>query len=300
MAIPSIQTGVRVASGVRRVAERIIETATPTARLPLSVTNDLTSLAKARPDLAWRPGQHISTARNAHYSHTPSFVEHALRGEYNSIEADIRLVAGQAVVAHDANGTYQFTLDEMLGILGPSNRMVRLDIKDAGALDDAVRAVRAAGIDDRRLTFNFTVAEDPRPDKLGAAEPHTYTEETSLADALRVRAQFPNAHIGLNVRTIFADAPIGPNVPDYSPSEFDRLAAVGNQLGGAVMVAIEAQHAKPWMVEKLKRSGVMVGAWNDTTIFVPPDAAPWVQKLRDMGFDGQIDVRDAHTKLLTP
>lgn len=127
-------------------------------------------------------------------------------------EADVRLADGRLVLRHDPvdrgapGGPDQLTVEDLLGEGGAAGKGLKLDVKERGALDPLLAAVRAAGVPDDALWFNGRVGV------LG---------EDGLA---RVRRARPGATLQCPIDGL---APLVLSQPRRARARLDALAAMG-------------------------------------------------------------------------
>lgn len=229
--------------------------------------------ARARPDAAWRRGDHISRSHNAHYTNTLPQFEYALKNRYNSLEGDVRLEDGVPVMAHDRGRTDGLTFHDWADIGNVSGRMLRVDLKEQAALAPVVAELQRLEVPDWRTSFNI---EALRP---GAA--HIGVDELK-----QLRARFPESPISLNT-----PLPIRP--------VHDALKATARKVGGTMMSAVQAPLATRDGVAYLKPEFI-VNAWNFPPLWQPRDIRAETARLRGLGVDGMIDLRRRDDPLAYP
>jgi len=227
---------------------------------------ELTRLAGAHPDQAWPLDAHISTAHNAHYSNTRAQLAIALSGEYNSLEGDIRVRDGVAVMAHDSGRVPELTFEQWATLGARSGKMLRVDVKDAGALASVVDTLDRLRVPHERITFNLSV-EQPWS---GAS--------VSMRAAKAVRHLFPAAWISLNR-------------PLPGTLGIRAVIEAGQALGGKVAVAMRAPGVDPDDVRRARAGGITVNIWNLPLLWQPANVAAETARLRALGVNGQIDLR---------
>lgn len=258
--------------------------------------NELNALADARPDLAWKGDKSIGAARNAHYTNTPDEMAAALRGEHDWLEGDVRLEGGlralpaigdrQAIMAHDPTDIGGMTLDEWVKVGMRSGRGLKLDIKQATAVDEVLEVLAKNQVPDERLILNVGVGWGPGG--LGGIANELFDSALDPwvheGDLKKLRAAHPEAIINLSLST----RPQPPGTA-YSDSQLDKLIKMAKLAGEPVMFPLRAEFVTPEVVEKLKPYG-KVAIWNDTSSFNPKDVEAEIRRFRGMGVDGVIDL----------
>lgn len=248
---------------------------TPSSSVPRPSIDELLRLARMRPELAWAPGTHISTARNAHFTNRRIDLASALRSDCTSLEGDVCLVGETAVLAHDRSGAVELTFAEWASIVAASGRMMRVDLKDAAALDAVLANLDDLGVPDERVTINMTVARDT------AKETGGHGTAVSLSAARGLRSGHPKMFVGLNV------------VESSEPAIRD-LAGIAAAIGRPVMVALEHRSVTPELLALIQPAAI-VGVWGDPPTRPVPNRDRVVDRLRSLGVDGMIDLRgDTH------
>jgi hypothetical protein len=220
----------------------------------------LAALARSRPDLAWHFGTDISFARNAHATNFRMQLHDGLTGEYDWLEADIRIgPTGRPVLQHDPKDPIDFDLDQWLRIVAPSGRGIKLDVKEPEALKAVIAAVRRAGVPQHRLIMNV------------------YPGPTELL--LAVRRAFPRALINVS--------PVSDT--DLTPQDIVELQVTARLLGGAIMFPLRQDLVTRDIIRQLKPYG-RIAIWNAPELTTPE----WLDQLqlRLMGVDGMIDLRE--------
>jgi hypothetical protein len=221
-------------------------------------------LSRSRPDLAWRYGTDISVARNAHATNTREELAEALAGEFDWLEADVRLGSdGAPVLQHRLKDQVGLPLAQWLDFAMPSGRGIKLDVKEPEALPAVIEAVRRAGVPQQRLIMNVY----PGP-----------TEQL-----LAVRRAFPRAIINVS--------PVSDT--DLTPADIVELQVTARLLGGPIMFPIRHDLITREAVRALRPFG-RVAVWNTPELTNP---SPWTPlELRLLGVDGMIDLREAVTR----
>lgn len=227
---------------------------------PASTDAELRALARARPELEWVPGRDIASARNAHATNTRAELAEALLGDYDWLEADVRLgAAGLPVMQHARRDPVELDLRRWLAVTNPSGRGLKLDVKERAALPLVIDAVRDSGVDEHRLIMN--VGAWPAPE---------------LAS---IRRAFPAAIINISPAS---DA-------DLTSSDLVQLQVAARIVGGPVMFPIREDLLDAGVVHALRPYG-RVAAWNAPALTNPDGGS--VQRLRSLGVDGMIDLRE--------
>lgn len=232
--------------------------AAATPRVPSD--HELRVLSRTRPDLAWHYGTDISVARNAHATNSREELADALRGEFDWLEADVRVGSdGVAVLKHRVQDHADLPLAAWLGFTVPSGRGLKLDVKEPEALPAVIEAVRRAGVPQHRLIMNIY----PGP-----------TEQL-----LAVRRAFPRAIINVS--------PVSDT--DLTPRDIVELQVTARLLGGLIMFPIRHDLVTREVVRALRPFG-RIAVWNTPEL---TDPSPWTPlELRLMGVDGMIDLRE--------
>lgn len=221
---------------------------------------ELHALARSRPDLAWNSAFDIAIARNAHENNTRMQLAAGLAGEFDWLEADVRLGAnGQPHMQHRLKDPIGLQLHQWLQIVVPSGRGIKLDVKEPEALPAVIAAVQRAGVRQDRLIMNV----GPWPAKLLQS----------------IRRAFPQAIINLS--------PISDT--DLTPAEIVQLQVAARIVKGRVMFPIRHDLINPGVVWALRPFG-RVAVWNTPELTNP--TAFTTLELRLMGVDGMIDLRE--------
>ncbi len=251
------------------------------------------TLAKARPDLAWPADRDIGAARNAHRSTTRDELREALTGNYDYIEADLRLegpgrkflhIGGERrpVVAHDSYQTNGILFEDWVPIVKASGRGIKVDFKDNGALDGVIAILKKNEIPDYRLNMNIGVGNPPVASP-GAAIESALLQPPNDKRIAQIRAAFPKCIINLS-----------PGKPmdgkRYTERQIAQLARYAKEAGQPVMFPMRSDYVTPELVAQLKPYG-KVAVWNDPSVDSPKDIAAATARFRAMGVDGTIDLR---------
>ncbi|MCW2924859.1 MAG: hypothetical protein JWM98_2263 [Thermoleophilia bacterium] len=219
----------------------------------------LRAAATARPELAWPADGDLAHARNAHRTNTPDELRRALLGDYDHLEADVRLRDdGVPVLAHDRGDTTGLTVDEWLEVGALSGRCLKLDFKDEGAIEPTLARAVALGIPASHVVVNVDVRTHRR-----------------VLD--RVRELYPDACVNLSPGR------------RYGPLELWRLRRAAARVGPPVQFPLRWDLVRPRIVAHLRRHG-RVAVWNNPSR-APEDLDVERARLRAIGVDGTIDLR---------
>jgi len=249
---------------------------------------------------AWRPGRPLAEAQNAHYSNKPGEMLAALQGDFNFLEADFRMEGlfrrlpvvdrwREPVAAHDTFESDGLTLGEWLEVGAASERGLKIDIKQAAAIPKIIAEVKKRNIHDQRLIFNADIQQGPGgPSRFKLLNGRLFQDlTTDLGDLKRIRAAFPNATISIGAYT--GKQPPGTT---YADKHLDRFTEIADEVGGPFQFALRAEFVDAATVARLKPHG-QVAIWNDPSSFSPPDIDAEIRRLRALGVDGMIDLRQA-------
>jgi hypothetical protein len=233
------------------------------------------SRVAAEPDRArdtWRGGS-PAELRNAHITNTAEQLRVALAGDYNALEGDVRLEHGVPVMSHDAGGEDALLFADWARIGAATGKHLRIDLKEAAAIDQVSALLDRLGVPDEQVTLNLST---------GMPFSDADVERGVLA---RIRAAHPDALIGFNVPDSVLGAPIG-----------DATRAASS-IGGPTMISLAIDQVDPQLVQRLHAAGVHVGVWNDPVTDPVADPAATLRSLRDQGIDGMVDLRSADAEL---
>jgi len=220
----------------------------------------LLALARARPELAWPAGADIANAHNAHYTNTLAQMAAALMGDHNWLEGDVALIDGTPVMRHDGRQRVELTLEQWLQVAAASGRGAKVEVKDRAALPQVLELVRRSGIPQHRLIFNI----GPGP----------------ASNLLLIRQHFRDAIINVAPE---ADAHL-------TSADIVQLQVAARIAGGRIMFPLRIDTVDEAVVAALRPLG-RVAIWNSPELWIPREDD--VQRLRAMGVDGMIDLRDA-------
>lgn len=242
------------------------------AELGTDVVRSLRELARgADSDVRWDRDGDIAAARNAHRTNSIPELRAALAGPSTWLEGDVRARSGRAVMAHDARRRdAELSLRDWIAIGAASGRGLKLDVKDASVIDDALRMLRAADVPAHRVLFNVAASGADRS-----------RSRASIDQLRRIRAAYPSAIINLD-----------PGAPPYDAACIARVVQVAKAVGGRIMFPLDAKAVTPAAVRELRRVG-RVAVWNDPRTFDPGDIAATTRRLRSMGVNGMVDLRPA-------
>lgn len=235
---------------------------TPTQR------TELLLLAVERPELAWRPSRDIADARNAHSTNTYHEMSEALADDYDYLEGDVRVLPdGRPVMWHDHADPLGMSLEEWLEVGQTSGRGLKLDVKEASALEPVLQLLLRRGVDPSRLIINVTIGGMDHEANIGDA------------DLRRIRSLFPTAIVNLSFST-----------NQYGPD----LVRIGQHaallVGKPVMFPLRADIVNQGVISALKPFG-RIAIWNSPDIWSPGNVAAEIARLRSWGVDGTIDLR---------
>ena len=233
----------------------------------------LATIAERAPaNQRFTPGAHPSTIRNAHYTNTRSQLAFALAGVYNSVEGDVRLRDGRAVMQHDAGAAADLTFEQWALLSARAGKHLRIDMKEANALPAVTATLKRLRIDPGTVTFN-----------VGVRAPWS-TASMSIEAIRALRNLFPASWITLNL-----PLPLGPG---YLLA-VDAARRIGPaRLGVAVMAGLVHRAD----VAFLRSTFDAVNAWNIPGVG-SVDPAMSARRLRAIGVNGMIDLRRANDPL---
>lgn len=259
--------------------------------------NELFALADARPDLAWKGDKPLAAARNAHSTNTPEQMAKALRENYDWLEGDVRLEGGlralpaighrEAIMAHAPQDIDGMTLDEWVQVGMRSGRGMKIDLKQATALEETLEILKKHQVPDERVILNVGIGWGPGglgglPDELFNSALDPWVTE---GDLKKIRAAYPHAVI--NLSSLTRPQPEG---TVYSDSHLEKMIKMAKVAGEPVMFPLRAEFVTPEVVEKLKPYG-KIAIWNDPASYKPRDIEADIRRFRAMGVDGVIDLR---------
>lgn len=220
-------------------------------------------------------GAHPSSFRNAHYANTRSQLAYALTHDYNSIEGDVRLRDGVAVMQHDGVSARDMTFEQWATIIHRAGRHMRIDVKEDGALAHVEAALARIGVPDGMVTFN-----------VGLGTPW-FQSNLPAHEVIALRARHPRSWISINL-----PLPAGP-VYEYARWVARRIGP--ERLGTTVL----ATHVDADDVAKLRDAFAYLNAWNVPSWKPVADLEAEARRLQAMGVNGMIDLRRADDPLAT-
>lgn len=213
-------------------------------------------------------GDSTRALQNKHRTNTPEEMLEGLKGDYSCFEGDVRIERGlfghgdtKAIMAHDAHGTDGMTLKDWMTIGAASGRKLKLDFKEAAALDESLKLAKELKIPGDRLIFNGGLN----------------------LDYPAIRKDFPDATLAINPP---GDADKG--VP-YGQDAINQTIASAKEHGQPVIFPLRSDRVTPEVVAALKPYGE-VAIWNAPSKDAPADVPAAVAKFRAMGVDGMIDI----------
>jgi hypothetical protein len=246
----------------------------PRPRLDASEVRALVGHETDRARDAWTLGDGPEAMRNAHMSNTAEQLRIALEGDYNSLEGDVRLEHGVPVMSHDRAGAHALLFADWLRVGLATGKHLRIDFKEAAALDQVSALLKRMHVPDEQVTLNVSTGT-----------PHM-DSDVDLATLERVRAAHPKALIGFNLT---------PTLLGREPRA--AVEAAARAIGGPTQVAIAVQDANPARIRELRDAGLFVGVWNDVSTHPVEDVAGTVAQLRERGANGLVDLRTAEDPL---
>jgi hypothetical protein len=227
-----------------------------------SLRSDLTELlrrAHARPELAWNPATDIAQGRNAHRTNLRAELASALEGPFDWLEGDVQMGADGPVMQHSIGDPVDLDVRGWLTVAAASGRGTKLDVKDPKALPGVIAAVVASGIPQGRLIIN-----------VGAWS-------TQLLQS--IRRALPDVIVNISPA---ADA-------DLTPADLVQMQLAARIVGGKVMFPVRDDLVTADVVHALAPYG-RIAVWNTPGITNPGPRR--VGRLRDLGVDGMIDLRN--------
>lgn len=238
----------------------------PALPWPAPGLGELSALAASAPAAErFTPGARPSSIRNAHYTNTRSQLAHALAGRYNSVEGDVRLRGGRAVMQHDTVGRHDLTFEQWATFAAVAGKHLRVDVKEPEALAQVEATLRRLRVPPGSVTFNVAL-DTP------------WSTGLPIEQVRALRDRFDGSWVTINL-----PLPLGAG---YLLAARAARAIGGPRLGVAVLAG--AVHRGD--VELLRRSFAVVNAWNLPQLG-PRDLAREAQRLRGIGVDGMLDLR---------
>jgi hypothetical protein len=245
----------------------------PRPRLDESEVRALVATETDRKRDTWRTGMSLERLRNAHLSNTAEQLRIALAGDYNSLEGDVRLEHGVPVMSHDRGGEGALLFADWARIAMATGKHLRIDLKEAAAIDQVSALLHQLGVPDGQVTINLST---------GMPFSDADAERSTLE---RIRGAHPGALIGFNVPDSIMGSPI--------VAAIDAATAIGGQ----TQVSLAIDQATPTIIGRLRTAGIHVGIWNDPQRDPVDDPASTRRELREMGVDGLVDLRSADAEL---
>jgi hypothetical protein len=223
---------------------------------------------------------------HAHLSNRIDELSAVLSGSYQSIEGDVGVTRGVAVMRHDPRDEIEMTFRQWLQVVVRADfAIVKVDVKRdllEPIVADIEWAIVTLGLDEARLKINADVFRGP-----GAYEDLTFTErayvrmatELEPGDLELLAVRFPRAAFVIGSGT--GPAPLGTH---YSAEDNDRVIALGDRLraAGAERIAFAAR----WdllddaLVQSLWAAGIQIDVWLDEKYGSPPDPQRAAEALR--------------------
>ena len=226
----------------------------------------LLHLARAPRAVTWQVGTDISAASNAHRTNSVAELQDALASDHDWLEGDVRMHEGRAVLAHGPASDRSMALRDWVAVGAASRRGLKLDFKDASAIEPAARMLHDAGVPDGRIIFNVTCTGAGRR----AASPRALHA---------LRARFPGAIINLD-----------PGPAPYDDRSIATALSLARTIGDPIMFPLDAAHVDERIIRAF-RAGGRVAIWNDPRRHDPGDLARATRRLRHWGANGMIDLR---------
>lgn len=243
---------------------------------------ELSTIAANNQQMGWNRNDGIDKVVNAHYTNTYSELKQALKSKCNWFECDVRLegplrslipIFGgepRPVTAHDPFQTNGLLFDDWVSIVARSGRGIKVDLKTDNALDGTLATLKKHQIDDKKLIMNINVAgEGPKAD-----------EDERI---MKIRRDFPGCYIKLSPGS--GSSKNG----KYSEEAVERLIEYSKACGKPVLYALRAEWVTPEIVKKLEPYG-KVSIWNTTWSFNPKNVKAEIEKFRNWGVSGIIDL----------
>jgi hypothetical protein len=237
----------------------------PDATLSTGLVSSLVALAAGNPGGAWPLDGDLADARNKHVTNRLSELREGLRGPYDWLEVDVRLIDGVPTASHDRSvGPGALRMADWIRIGAASQRGLKLDFKERRAIAPTLDMVASAGVADARLVINVPV--------LGS-------RGLSARQLRRIRARFPNATLNLS-----------PDVRRYDAAAIRSLGRLAAEVGGPIAFPLDLALLDERVVRALLRHG-RVSVWNDPDRTYVSSRAAVRARLRAWGVDATIDLR---------
>jgi hypothetical protein len=221
------------------------------------------------------PHWNLASARNAHATNTPAEMSHALRGDYDVLEGDLRIDRrGRLVMAHEPWQVDGMTFHQWLDVGARSGRGLKIDVKEPEAIGPMLRMLAASGVPDNRLILNVPLGREG-------------TTSARVAHLRLLRTQAPGATINLSNQRY-----------PYDDSQLAQLREAADYVGGRVMFPVRSDEVNTRVTSSLAGHG-RIAAWNLPLIDSPKSVLRERQRLRRLGVDGTIDLRTGRELPLT-
>jgi len=245
--------------------------------------------------------------KNAHYTNTKVELLEALQDDYNFLEGDIRMYEflgeeGQpeqmSVMWHDPLSNRGLSLSEWLRIGNESGRGLKLDVKEARAVDAVIETVKIAmqkfGLHEDRLIFNADVIDGPGAygTRLAATFAGSPVNDwLKIEHLMKFHQAFPLSTISIG--SITGRRPLGER---YSKRQIQTMIAAAKSMGGNISFPLRAEFVDRKVVEQLIPYG-QVAVWNSPSTYTPVSIIEGEQFFRKLGVNGAIDLRFANHPL---
>jgi hypothetical protein len=235
----------------------------------------------ARKDRAdrWDPESGLERADNAHRTNTAKEMAEAIadRG-HNFLEGDIRLDGnGRAVMAHDSGSHDGMSLAQWLEIATESGKGMKMELKEAAAVDAVIAAAARYPQHADKMMFNVTLGDGG-----------VTTEQIH-----QLNAAFPNSMMAFSSSEGGLDA-----------GEIARLQRAAEIIGDPERVSfpVENEGMTEQTVKSLEPYG-KVSVWNMPELHPFYDAGDIeneTDRFRSMGAEGMIDLREGSLAMDMP
>ena len=246
---------------------------------------------RARLGLAQRQRGLIGSAHTVHESGDYKSLLQALKGPFRSIEGDVGVVRGKAVLHHDLRYKVGLPFGAWLEVVAKADfDVVKVDVKRNNIkpiIRDIRRAIREHGLDEARLKINADVFHGPgglSELPLLARPCFHATMAVHGSDLIAFRAAFPRATIAISAWTT------GPAIRAYDSKDVDRFLALGREVKGPVSFVLRRDLVTRKVVQDLAPHG-QVDVWNRPDRDPASDVGREETLLRGWGVNGVIDLR---------
>lgn len=233
---------------------------------PTKPEDPLDRIAKAaRTSRAWREDAPLSEGRNAHHTNTPDEMADALEGDFNWLEGDLRLDdSGTPKMSHDADDEDKgLTLDRWLEVGARSKRGMKVDVKEPEALPELLDSLEKSKVHEGRMMINVQ------------------TKDVSVGELEEIRRRFPDAWLALN--------PAFNESESYDESALRETARIADAVGGRIAFPLRWDVASDEAIAILKPHG-RISIWTSESQGTPDDTKAEIERLRERGVDGVIDL----------